>query len=86
MLKVIGVVLGLALVGAACATSEGAKATVPNRFYMPDGTLVVCTMEAETGSNIRQRVCRKVGNPTAAEKNDLDKALTGPVIQMQKGG
>jgi hypothetical protein len=86
MTKMTALVLGLALLGAACATSEGAKATVPNRFYLPDGTLVVCTMEAETGSNIRQRVCRKVESQSAAHQNDLDKAMTAPTIQMHKGG
>ncbi len=60
------VVVMLALAGTACATDGVARAPVKDEFTMPDGTRVVCRMEKPTGSNLRERVCRKVdGNKDA---------------------
>jgi len=67
----------LAVLGGACAAVDQPKAArVPDEFRLADGTLVVCRMEAETGSNIRERVCRKVEGSSAAQQNAVSRSLS----------
>jgi hypothetical protein len=77
--------LFLAITGAACATTDGAVAAkVPDQFTMPDGTLVVCTMESDTGSHRKERVCRRQTEPSAVTKNENERTMTRAPISTAR--
>jgi carbonic anhydrase/acetyltransferase-like protein (isoleucine patch superfamily) len=77
--------LFLAVLGAACATTDGAVAAkVPDQFTMPDGTLVVCTMESETGSHRRERICRSQAETSAVTKNQNERTMTKQPINTAR--
>lgn len=85
-MKRMALAVVLASMGAACAAVDQPKtAKVADEFRLADGTLVVCRMEAETGSNIRERVCRRVEGSSAAQQNATGRVLTSQQNNARKG-
>lgn len=87
MKGLIGGALALALAGAGCATvdPDGPKPVKQlNEFRLADGTLVVCRMEADTGSNIRERVCRTVEGTTLQQRVANDQFMSPQQAQRQQ--
>lgn len=85
MMRLAGVVV-LAVLGAACAAVDQPKVgKVPDEFRLADGTQVVCRMEAETGSNIRERVCRKVAGNNAAQQNAVNQSISSQQVNKLTG-
>ena len=76
-----------AFLGAGCVTSGPAKPRPPDEYRLADGTLVVCRMEAETGSNYRQRVCRRVEGsaPSAANQQEINRVMNAPEVNTRVG-
>lgn len=75
----------LAVLGAACAAVDQPKTPrLPDEFRLSDGTLVVCRMEATTGSNFRERVCRKVEGTSPEKQSALSRTLSPPRVNTSK--
>lgn len=79
----------IVFLASACVTPMGAESKTstqePNSYVLEDGTRVVCTYEADTGSNRREKVCQRVGDTSAIEsRHSSDQMMNQP--STPKGG
>ncbi len=76
-------VLSVLLLFIACATAS--QSVEPNTYVKEDGTRIVCELEAATGTNRRERVCREVEASDLEGRNEIDGLVRGGGSALPKG-